>query len=86
LKLVEKPEYVKLLVARRIELRLSQRALASRMNMVQSYICDLESGRYSIKLHTLEWWAKALELDLNVSLQPVSNTATNELRELSTTS
>jgi predicted transcriptional regulator len=57
------------LVARRLELGLSQTEVAARMQTSQSAVARLESGDADIRLSTLERYAAALGHELNLSLR-----------------
>ena len=57
------------LVARRIELGLSQTEVAARMGTSQSAVARLESGEVDVRLSTLERYAAALESRLDVRLE-----------------
>jgi DNA-binding XRE family transcriptional regulator len=61
-----KPKYdvIQSIVARRIELSLSQRDLAGLIGMQQSAICRMERGDQNITVGTLFKVADALNLDL----------------------
>ena len=57
------------LVARRLELGLSQTEVAARMGTSQSAVARLESGDADVRLSTLERYAAALGQELNLSLR-----------------
>ena len=57
------------LVARRIELGLSQTELAARMKTSQSAVARIEAGEGDIRLSTLERYAAALGQTLDWRLQ-----------------
>lgn len=57
------------LVARRIELGLSQTEVAARMKTSQSAVARLESGAADLRLSTLERYAAALETILDWKLE-----------------
>ena len=57
------------LVARRIELGLSQTEVAARMGTSQSAVARLESGQADVRLSTLERYAAALERHLDWRLE-----------------
>ena len=59
------------LVAKRVELGLSQTEVAARMGTSQSAVARLESGEADLRLSTLERYAAAIgqELDWRLSLR-----------------
>jgi predicted transcriptional regulator len=57
------------LLARRLELGLSQTEVAARMQTSQSAIARLESGDADVRLSTLERYAAALGQELNLTLR-----------------
>ena len=57
------------LIARRIELGLSQTELAARMKTSQSAVARIEAGEGDIRLSTLERYAAALGQTLDWRLQ-----------------
>ena len=57
------------LVARRVELGLSQTEVAARMGTSQSAVARLESGDADIRLSTLERYAAALGVQLGWRLE-----------------
>ena len=57
------------LVARRVELGLSQTEVAARMKTSQSAVARLESGEADIRLSTLERYAAALGVHLGWRLE-----------------
>ncbi len=56
-------------IARRNELKLSQRQLARRIGTEQSAISRLESGYVNATVKTLHEVARALDADLEISLK-----------------
>jgi transcriptional regulator with XRE-family HTH domain len=54
------------LTARRLRLGLTQKELAARMGTRQSAVSDLESGRHTPTLGTLDRWTRSLGLRLLV--------------------
>lgn len=57
------------LVARRVELGLSQTEVAARMGTSQSAVARLESGDVDVRLSTLERYAAALGIRLEFRLE-----------------
>jgi predicted transcriptional regulator len=57
------------LVARRIELGLSQTEVAARMGTSQSAVARLEAGDTDIRLSTLDRYASALEAQIDWTLR-----------------
>lgn len=57
------------LASRRLELGLSQTEVAARMGTSQSAVARLESGASDTRLSTLERYAIAVQMKLEVSLQ-----------------
>ena len=55
------------LAARRVEMGLSQKAVAAMMGTTQPALASLERGEIDPKLSTLERYAEALGLNLDVS-------------------
>jgi len=74
-----KPWYVQELIARRLELELSQRELATRMKTTQGWLSEYESGKISIKVGLLAWWAECLgwQVELSFVSKPLSNNPTD---------
>ena len=66
-----KYEIIKALIARRNELNLSQRALASLSGLKQPAICRLERGDNNITVGTLFKVANALNLRIEFKHQPL---------------
>ena len=57
------------LVARRVDLGLSQTEVAARMGTSQSAVARLESGDVDVRLSTLERYAAALGISLEFRLE-----------------
>jgi transcriptional regulator with XRE-family HTH domain len=66
------PEYrlLKAIVERRVEMSITQAALAARIGTKQSVIARLESGRANPSIAFLKKVADALDADLDVNIRP----------------
>jgi DNA-binding XRE family transcriptional regulator len=72
-----KPKYaiIQSIVARRIELGLSQRDLARTIGIKQPAICRIERGDKNVTIDTLFRVAKALNLDIEIKPKTISEPA-----------
>jgi predicted transcriptional regulator len=70
------PKYdcIQSIIARRIELELSQRQLAKLTGMQQPAICRIESGDENITIDTLFKVAEALQLDIEFKPRALTET------------
>jgi transcriptional regulator with XRE-family HTH domain len=59
-----------LLVEHRKAAGLSQRTLAERAGLMQATVSHLETGRTSPTLHTIERYASALGLEIDIRVHP----------------
>jgi DNA-binding transcriptional regulator YiaG len=71
-------EFAKLVLIRRTELVLDQRAVAERMGTSHSVISRLESGRHSFSIATLRRLADALDMNLVFGLELKDGNAASE--------
>ena len=72
------PKYtlIQAIIARRNELSLSQRQLATKVGMQQPAICRLERGDYNVRIGTLFKIAEALQLEIDIKPKPAIHTGT----------
>lgn len=73
---IHSPEYIwlrQLFIKRREELGLSQRALASRLDVVYSFIGKVETGDRRLDVFEFMAYCEALELDVIFVLQLLRN-------------
>jgi transcriptional regulator with XRE-family HTH domain len=66
-------ELIESIIRRRMELKMSQEELATRVGTGQAVISRLESGNANPTLASLAEIAKALDADLHIELKPKSN-------------
>lgn len=66
------PEFAMIdaMIAKRIEKKMTQKALATKLHTKQSAISRLESGLYNPSIKFLRDVAKALDSKLNITLSP----------------
>lgn len=72
-------EIRRLLQVRRAQIGLTQRAVAERMDVPQSYFCEMENGARrsgDLKASTIQRWADALDARITVGIEPITREET----------